>query len=95
MIIHTVGLKESVPEIHSVEVNVLDVLRRRGARTLDQLEGELIHIGSAQLLFAIDRLSRSGSIAIGPPVKGDYLVWSMPKPSIWSSHMEPATRSSF
>ena len=55
----------------AVETNVLDILERQGAKTLDQLESELIHIGSAQLLFAIDRLSRSGRIAIGPPRKGD------------------------
>ena len=65
----------------AVETNVLDILERQGAKTLDQLESELIHIGSAQLLFAIDRLSRSGRIAIGPPRKGDYLVWVLPPES--------------
>lgn len=95
MISQTVGLKESAPEIQSVEVNVLDVLRQRGAKTLDQLEGELVHIGSAQLLFAIDRLSRAGRIAIGPPVKGDYLVWAMPEPAVWAGQAESVSRSGF
>lgn len=62
-------------ESTAVETNVLEILEHQGTKTLDQLESELIHIGSAQLLFAIDRLSRSGRIAIGPPRKGDYLVW--------------------
>lgn len=64
-----------------VETNVLDILDQQGAKTLDQLEKELIHIESAQLLFAIDRLSRSGRIAIGPPNHGDYLVWALPPAS--------------
>ena len=63
----------------AIESNVLHVLERQGAKTLDQLESELIHIESAQLLFAIDRLSRSGKIAIGPPKKGEYLVWLVPE----------------
>ncbi len=63
----------------AIESNVLHVLERQGAKTLDQLESELIHIESAQLLFAIDRLSRSGKIAIGPPNKGEYLVWLVPE----------------
>lgn len=91
----TVGLDEARQEIQSVEVNILDVLRQRGAKTLDQLEGELVHIGSAQLLFAIDRLSRSGRIAIGPPVKGDYLVWAMPEPAVWAGRAESASGSGF
>jgi hypothetical protein len=62
-------------ESAAIESNVLEILERQGAKTLDQLERELIHIGSAPLLFAIDRLSRSGRIAIGPPRKGDYLIW--------------------
>ena len=62
----------------AVETTVLKILEHQGARTLDQLESELVHIGSAQLLFAIDRLSRVGRIAIGPPRQGDYLVWLLP-----------------
>ncbi|MFY4730589.1 hypothetical protein [Nitrospira sp. BLG_2] len=63
----------------AVETNVLEILDQQGAKTLDQLESELVHIGSAPLLFAIDRLSRSGRIAIGPPRNGDYLVWLLPE----------------
>ncbi|MBX3300953.1 MAG: hypothetical protein KF693_01930 [Nitrospira sp.] len=79
MISQTVGRNTVGSEGIAVEANVLDILERHGAKTLDQLEGELTHIGSAQLLFAIDRLSRSGRIAIGPPRKGDYLVWVLPE----------------
>ncbi len=95
MISQTVGLKESTQEIQAVEVNILDVLRQRGAKTLDQLEGELVHIGSAQLLFAIDRLSRSGRIAIGPPINGDYLVWVMPEPAAWAGRVESVSGAGF
>ncbi|HMU55787.1 MAG TPA: hypothetical protein PKA61_12325 [Nitrospira sp.] len=91
----TVGLDEARQEIQSVEVNILDVLRQRGAKTLDQLEGELVHIGSAQLLFAIDRLSRSGRIAIGPPIKGGYLVWAMPEPAAWPGRVESVSGAGF
>lgn len=79
MISETVGRNTVGSESMTVEMNVLNILERQGAKTLDQLESELMHIGSAQLLFAIDRLSRSGRIAIGPPRKGDYLVWALPE----------------
>lgn len=95
MISQTVEPKESAPGTQPVEVNILDLLRRHGAKTLDQLEGELDYVGSAQLLFAIDRLSRSGRIAIGPPVKGDYLVWAMPEPAAWGGQVESVSRSGF
>lgn len=62
-----------------VEADVLQILDRQGARTLDQLESDLVHIGSAQLLFAIDRLSRSGRIGMGPHRNREYLVWVIPK----------------
>lgn len=66
-------------ESFRVEADVLQILERQGARTLDQLESDLTHIGSAQLLFAIDRLSRSGRIAIGPPRNREYLVRAIPE----------------
>ena len=65
-------------ESQSIEDDILVVLIERGAQMLDCLERALPHIGSARLLLAIDRLSRTGRIAIGPPKNGDYLVWAMP-----------------
>lgn len=62
-----------------VEADVLQILDRQGARTLDQLESDLVYVGSAQLLFAIDRLSRSGRIGIGPHHNREYLVWVIPE----------------
>ena len=81
MISPTVELNAPGLEGGAVETNVLQILEHQGAKTLDQLESELVHIGSAQLLFAIDRLSRLGRIAIGPPRQGDYLVWLLPRSS--------------
>jgi len=78
MTVETVEPNPVGTESTMVETNVLDILKRQGARTLGQLESELFHIGSAQLLFAVDRLSRSGRIAIGPPQKGEYLLWVLP-----------------
>ncbi|MGQ0557575.1 MAG: hypothetical protein ACT4PN_16710 [Nitrospiraceae bacterium] len=62
-----------------VETDVLQILEQQGARTLNQLESDLVHIGSAQLLFAIDRLSRSGKIGMGPHHNREYLVWVIPE----------------
>lgn len=78
----------------AVESNVLEILKRQGPKTLGQLENELIHIESAQLLFAIDRLSRLGRIAIGPPRKGDYFVWLLPKSPAGTGQSDPALRNS-
>lgn len=78
-------------ESTAIETNVLEILEHQGAKTLDQLESELIHIGSAQLLFAIDRLSRSGRIAIGPPRKGDYLVWLLSESPFEHSAIDAAS----
>ncbi len=72
-------MRQDKDEDIGVEANILEMLERQGAKTLDQLESELTHIGSAQLLFAIDRMSRLRKIAIGPPRKGDYLVWLLQK----------------
>lgn len=71
--------RERVAQDHrSIDERILEVLRERGAHMLDQLGEVLQDIGGAQLLLAIDRLSREGSIGIGPPKNGDYLVWAMP-----------------
>jgi len=75
-----------------VEADVLGILEQQGARTLDQLEGELLHVGSAQLLFAIDRLSRSGRIAIGPPSNGEYLVWVIAESPYRATRFRPDLR---
>ncbi|MGC4096320.1 MAG: hypothetical protein QM706_04330 [Nitrospira sp.] len=80
-------------ESTAVETSVLEMLEQHGAKTLDQLERELIHIGSAQLLFAIDRLSRIGKIAIGPPRQGDYLVWLLPELPAGTRHFAHALRN--
>lgn len=75
-----------------IETDVLKRLQQQGAQTLDQLETQLNHIGSAQLLFAIDRLSRSGTIAIGRPKNGDYLVWILPKSPAQAKRVQSAPR---
>ena len=94
MMAQTVGRRGAGLEIQTVEGNILDVLQQRGAKTLDQLESELIHVGSAQLLSAIDRLSRSGRSAIGPPKKGDYLVWVLPESGASTGKFEPVSETS-
>lgn len=79
-------------ETIAIETDVLKLLQQQGAQTLDQLEIELNHIGSAQLLFAIDRLSRSGIIVIGRPKNGDYLVWIPPQSPAQGKRVPPAPR---
>jgi hypothetical protein len=77
----------------AVDALVLDILEERGARTLERLERELAQIGSAQLLFAIDRLSRSGKISIAPPTKGDYLVWAIPDAPNGNLRVDPVPKN--
>ena len=65
-------------EEQSIDNRILELLEDRGARSLDHLDKSLPDVGSARLLFAIDRLSREGKILIGPPTNGDYLVSVIP-----------------
>ena len=61
-------------ESRSIDERILDALRTDGTQTLDRLSHALPAEGWAPLFLAIDRLSRAGKIAIGPPKNGDYLV---------------------
>ena len=58
----------------SIDEWILDHLRWRGDQTLDDLSRLFPKFEEARFLFAIDRLSRAGKIAISPPQDGDYLI---------------------
>lgn len=64
-------------ESRSIDEWILDALRIDGTQTLDRLSHALPAEKWAPLFLAIDRLSRAGRIAIGPPRNGDYLVWAV------------------
>ena len=58
----------------SIEQWVLDILEREGMQTLDEL-GSLLPRGHwARLFLALDRMSRSGRIALWSNGRGDYLA---------------------
>ena len=64
----------SIEERFSIEQWVLDVLEREGMQTLDQL-GSLLPSGNwARLFLALDRMSRSGRIALWSNGRGEYLA---------------------
>ncbi len=65
----------------SVDEWIVEVLRQRGAQTLDRLGDSLPNVNWARLFLAIDRLNRAGKVAIWPPQNGDYLVSLSPNPS--------------
>ena len=65
-------------EQQSIDDRILEILEEQGAQSLDYLDKSLPDVGSTPLLFAIDRLSRTGKISIGPPSKGEYLVSATP-----------------
>lgn len=67
-----------VAEQQSIDDRILEVLGEQGAQSLDHLDKLLPDVGSARVLFAIDRLSRTGQILIGPRKNGVYLVWATP-----------------
>jgi hypothetical protein len=58
----------------AVEEWVLGILRARGPQTLAQLEEALPVWKWAQLLLAIDRLSRQGAISLRRHDSGGYLI---------------------
>ena len=78
MLSQTIGQEEIVQDSQAIEEEILVALIQHGALLLDHLERILPNIESARLLLAIDRLSRAGRIAIGPPRNADYLVWAVP-----------------
>lgn len=62
-----------------IDNHILQLLREHGAQMLDQLDKILPDVGSARVLFAIDRLSRTGQVSIGLPANGEYLVSATPR----------------
>lgn len=62
----------------AIDERILDVLRRRGTHSLDQLSGVFPELGWSQVFIAVDRLSREGKVSIGPPQHGDYPVAASP-----------------
>jgi hypothetical protein len=63
----------------SVEEWVLGTLRERGPQTLDQFGASLPEVNWAQLLLAIDRLSRQGDISMRIHSHEDYLIALTPR----------------
>ena len=57
---------------------ILDLLRRHGTHSLDELSVVLPEVGWSQVFLAIDRLSREGKVTIGPPQRGDHQVSASP-----------------
>lgn len=57
----------------SVDRRVLMVLRRKGAQTMEDLT-MLTGMGWEQVFFSVDRLSRSGKVALAPVRPCEYRV---------------------
>ncbi len=72
----------------SVEEWVLGTLQEGGAQTLGQLGESLPEANWAQLVLAIDRLSRRGVISMHIHPPGDYLIAM--KPSVPACNPEQA-----
>ena len=58
----------------SVEEWLREILRERGPKTLDELGHCLPETNWAQLLLAIDRLSRRGDVTMRLHSHGEYLI---------------------
>lgn len=67
------GIDQSLDQA-SIDEWIVETLCRRGPLTLDYLNSLFPRFEEARLLFAIDRLSRAGTIVISPPQGGDYLI---------------------
>jgi hypothetical protein len=66
-------------EQQSIDNRILDILEEDGAQSLDDLDNSLPEVGSARILFAIDRLSRTGQVSMGPRRNGEYIVSAIPQ----------------
>jgi hypothetical protein len=73
-----VSVHAEVMQGPSVEEWVLGTLQEGGPQTLDQLAESLPEANWAQLLLAIDRLSRHGDISMRSHPPGDYLIALQP-----------------
>ena len=65
---------DSIDVRTSLEEWVLQVLEREGMQTLDQLGLRLPSGNWARLFLALDRMSRSGRLALWSTGRGDYLA---------------------
>ncbi len=70
---------DPVQEIHSANEPerhewLLEILERNGPQTLDDLGASIPSACWAQLFLAVDRLSRSGAIALRVIGRGEYVV---------------------
>ena len=68
------GRTRLVEDRRSVDEYIIELLRQKVAQTLDHLGASLPNVNWARLFLAIDRLSRTGIIAIAPPQQGEYLI---------------------
>ena len=73
----------------SVEEWLLGTLRERSPKTLDELGRCLPETNWAQLLLAIDRLSRRGDITMRLHFHGEYLI-SLNPPAEFTPEPVPA-----
>jgi hypothetical protein len=60
-------------DLFSTEQVLLALLKQQGPQTLESLCA-LPDIGSAQVLLAVDKLSRSGAVSIEPLARCEYRV---------------------
>lgn len=64
---------EELNDPSSVEHRLLEILQERGPQTLESLCA-LPGANWAQVLLAVDRLSRTGAILLGPLARCEYQV---------------------
>jgi hypothetical protein len=81
MIAYAMEEPRLVEDRRSVDEYIIELLRQKGAQTLDHLGASLPNVNWARLFLAIDRLSRTGIIAIAPPQQGEYLISLTSDPS--------------
>jgi hypothetical protein len=58
----------------TVEVQVIDIVRRSGACDLEEITRQCTNLTWNQVFFAVDRLSRRGEILLMPRGRGFYTV---------------------
>ena len=62
----------------TVEVQVIDIVRRNRACDLEEVMRQCINLTWNQVFLAVDRLSRNGKIKLTPSGRGTYTLTFAP-----------------
>lgn len=75
---------------YSIELSIHQQLARAGTCSLDELAARLPDYSWAQIFFAVDRMTRAGTVALKHPGPFRYLLSLAPHRGAEVHHVTPA-----